>query len=143
LTLMLAYGMNTNIYQMSQRCPNAVSIGRYDLVDHRLVFRGVADVEVSYGDVAQCVLWDITPECEEELDILEGYPSFYGKKYVTVTVNGKEHEAMVYQMTGEYVHYSSPNMYYQEMLEEGYKAHGLDVEQIYTAEGFKREYDYI
>lgn len=139
----LAYGMNTNIYQMSQRCPNAVSIGRYDLVDHRLVFRGVADVEVSYGDVAQCVLWDITPECEAELDILEGYPSFYGKKYVTVTVNGKEHESMVYQMTGEYIYYSSPNMYYQEMLEEGYKAHGLDVEQIYTAEGFRKEYGYI
>ena len=143
VTLMLAYGMNSNIEQMSHRCPNAVSIGRYDLVDHRLVFRGVADVEVSRGEFAQCVLWDITQECEAELDILEGYPFFYGKKYVTVTVNGKDHEAMIYKMTEGHVEYYSPSKYYQQILEEGYKAHGLDVEQIYSAKGFREEYEYI
>ena len=46
MALYLAYGMNTNIDQMASRCPGSVSIGRVDIPDHRLVFRGVADIEV-------------------------------------------------------------------------------------------------
>jgi len=132
----LAYGMNSNTNQMSNRCPKAMSFGRYDLKDHRIVFRGVADIEVSEGSVAQCVLWDITPECEVELDFLEGYPFFYDKKYVTISTNGREYEAMFYQMTEGHVNYYPPNTYYQQMLEEGYSEHGLELDQIYTAEGF-------
>jgi hypothetical protein len=41
--LYLAYGMNTNIDQMASRCPGSVSVGRVDIPDHRLVFRGVAE----------------------------------------------------------------------------------------------------
>jgi len=136
MKLMLAYGMNTNLRSMANRCPNAVSIGRYDLHDHRIVFRGCADVEPSKGDIAQCVLWNITDECEESLDILEGYPHFYTKKYVTIEYNDKLHDAMIYHMNDYYDSYYSPNKYYQQMLEEGYSEHGLDLEQIYTARGF-------
>ncbi len=134
--LYLAYGMNTNIDQMASRCPKAVSIGRVDIPDMRLVFRGVADVEYSYGDVLQTVLWDITPDCELALDMLEGYPTFYTKKYLTVDINGKMYEAMIYQMVGDRLDYSTPGSYYQQMLEEGYQDHGLELNQIYEAEGF-------
>jgi len=140
---MLAYGMNSNIEQMAKRCPNAVSLGRYDLKNHRLVFRGVADVEVSDGDVTQCVLWDITDQCEENLDALENYPFFYGKKYTTVTLNGEMRTAMYYKMTEGHVNYYPPNSYYRSMLEEGYKDHGLDIEQIYGAEGFEEDYECV
>lgn len=134
--LYLAYGMNTNIDQMAGRCPGSVSIGRVDIPDHRLVFRGVADIEHSPGDVLQTVLWDITPACEAALDILEGYPTFYDKKYIDVEINGKLYEAMIYQMVGDRLDYSHPSSYYQQMLEEGYQDHGLDINQIYEAEGF-------
>jgi len=134
--LYLAYGMNTNIDQMASRCPGSVSIGRVDIPDYRLVFRGVADIEYSPGDVLQTVMWDITPACEDALDILEGYPTFYTKKYLNVDINGKMYEAMIYQMVGDRLDYSHPNRYYQQMLEEGYQDHGLDLNQIYGAEGF-------
>ncbi len=134
--LYLAYGMNTHIDQMASRCPKAVSIGRVDIPDMRLVFRGVADVEYSYGDVLQTVLWDITPDCELALDMLEGYPTFYDKKYIDVEINGKTYEAMIYQMVGDRLDYSTPGSYYQQMLEEGYQDHGLELNQIYEAEGF-------
>lgn len=136
MKLMLAYGMNTNLKSMSNRCPKATSIGRYDLHDYRLVFRGCADVEPSKGDTTQCVMWNITDECEESLDMLEGYPNFYIKKYVPVLYNGKTHQAMIYHMNDSYSSYYSPNSYYREMLEEGYSEHGLDLEQIYNAKGF-------
>ena len=136
MTLMLAYGMNTNIDQMAGRCPNSISIGRVDIPDYRLVFRGVADVVESPGDILQTVLWDITPRCEAALDILEGYPTFYTKKYLDVKIGSKTYEAMIYQMIGDRLDYSHPSMSYQNMLEEGYQAHGLDLNQIYEAEGF-------
>ena len=134
--LYLAYGMNTNIDQMAGRCPNSISIGRVDIPDYRLVFRGVADVVESPGDILQTVLWDITPRCEAALDILEGYPTFYTKKYLDVKIGSKTYEAMIYQMIGDRLDYSHPSMSYQTMLEEGYQAHGLDLNQIYEAEGF-------
>ena len=128
--------MNTNIDQMASRCPGSVSIGRVDIPDYRLVFRGVADIEYSPGDVLQTVMWDITPECEAALDILEGYPTFYTKKYIKVDINGKMYDAMIYQMVGDRLDYSHPNDYYQYMLEEGYQDHSLELNQIYEAEGF-------
>ncbi len=139
---MAAYGMNTNLAQMASRCPNAISIGRLDIPDHRLVFRGVADIEESYGDTLQTVLWDITPMCEMALDRLEGYPNFYTKKYVDVEIEGVEHTIMLYQMTYNYVRdYNHPSIYYEEMLEEGYKEHGLDLDQICNAVGYNMEHD--
>lgn len=136
MALMLSYGMNTNVAQMASRCPNAISIGRVDIPNYRLVFRGVADIEESYGDTLQCVLWDITENCEKALDILEGFPDFYGKEYIDVTFGKKTYTAMIYKMIGSDLGYSIPSSYYQEMLEDGYADHGLDVQQIYEAEGF-------
>lgn len=136
MALYLAYGMNTNIDQMAGRCPGSVSIGRVDIPDYRLVFRGVADIEEHPGSVLQTVLWDITPACEDALDILEGYPTFYTKNYINVEINGKNYEAMIYQMVGDRLDYSHPSSYYQQMLEEGYQDHGLDPDQIYNAQGF-------
>ena len=134
--LYLAYGMNTNIDQMAGRCPGSVSIGRVDIPDYRLVFRGVADIEYSPGSTLQTVMWDITPSCEDALDILEGYPTFYTKKYLNVEIGTKVYQAMIYQMVGDRLDYSTPSSYYQNMLEEGYQDHGLDLNQIYGAEGF-------
>ena len=136
--LYLAYGMNTNVDQMASRCPDAISLGRVDIPDHRLVFRGVADIEYSPGDVLQTVMWWITDDCELALDMLEGFPTFYGKKYFDINISNQNHKdkAMIYQMIGDRLDYAHPSNYYQYLLEEGYKDHGLELNQIYNAEGF-------
>lgn len=127
--------MNTNIDQMAYRCPSAVSFGRYDLPDHRLVFRGVADAVYSPGDTLQTVLWNITSDCEDALDMLEGYPHLYDKKEVPVHFMNIRGYAMMYHMVNPY-HPSHPNTSYQDMLIDGYRDHGLELEQIYQAEGY-------
>ena len=43
-TLYFAYGANTNTEAMAGRCPLAAPHGKMMLRDHRLMFRGVADV---------------------------------------------------------------------------------------------------
>lgn len=136
MTLMLAYGMNTNIEQMLLRCPNAINLGKCELDNHRLVFSGHADVEENIGDTVQCVLWDITDDCESRLDVLEGYPYYYDKKLVDIFYKNKICRAMVYYMVGGYLHYRPPTSYYQRMLEEGYQSHGIPLSQIYDAVGF-------
>ena len=134
--LYLAYGMNTNLDQMARRCPQAESLGRYDLHNFRLCFRGPADIEYSPGDSLQCVLWRITKDCERSLDLLEGYPTFYTKRYIPVSYNGVPQRAMIYQMV-DFIGYDPPGDGYVRMLDEGYRSHGLDTEQIYSAKGYQ------
>jgi len=135
--LYASYGMNTNVSQMAYRCPDAVSIGRVDITGYSLVFRGVADIEEDSTGVLQAVLWDITDRCEQALDILEGYPDFYDKKYIDVIIGNKTYRTMIYQMTDDCTgDYYPPKEYYQTMLEDGYEDHGLDLNQIYQAKGF-------
>jgi hypothetical protein len=88
-------------------------------------------------------MWDITDECEIALDMLEGFPTFYGKKYIDVEINNKTYKAMIYQMIGNRLDYASPSKYYQYLLEEGYQEHGLELNQIYNADGFCDVDEYI
>jgi hypothetical protein len=81
-----------------------------------------------------CVLWEITPECEQALDRLEGYPHFYDKKTVKVKHNGRKIDAMIYYMTDHYG-VSYPSKHYLDMVIEGYLEHRISVEQIDEALG--------
>lgn len=132
MTYYLAYGMNTNLVSMADRCPAARSLGKVVLNNHRLVFRHFCDVEYSQGHNMECALWSITDRCEQSLDRLEGYPDFYLKKEVDVVFNGKKIKAMVYYMTDRYAH-SFPSEYYFQMVLEGYKEHNIDLNQLHRA----------
>jgi hypothetical protein len=59
-TYYLAYGMNTNLESMKSRCPDAVSLGKVWLDDHRLQFKYFCDAEYHPGSKMPCVLWSIT-----------------------------------------------------------------------------------
>lgn len=129
--LYFAYGMNTNIEQMSQRCPAAISLGMAELPDYELAFRGCADIHPTPGEVMQGVLWNITDDCLAALDVLEGYPSYYTRYEVEVFHDGEYKRALVYKMNAGDLF--PPNAGYLRMLFEGYSDHGADVRQIYRA----------
>ena len=128
----LAYGMNTNKREMSQRCPQAKSLGRVTLKGHKLAFKQFCDAVVDPKSSMDCVLWDITPECERALDILEGFPNFYLKKNVDVMFGGRRVTAMIYYMTGHYKQ-AFPSEYYLSTVINGYVEHDVEVDQIEEA----------
>ena len=134
-----AYGMNTNLKEMAMRCPSAECVGQVILNDHKFVFRLHADIELSQGDSIVGVLWRITSQCEQALDMLEGYPYYYEKKEVVVEtfaeedINGMTHfVAMTYYMVDQRQK-AMPNKSYYDCLVEGYNANNISTQQINQA----------
>lgn len=132
-----AYGMNTNLTEMSYRCPGAVCIGPAKIENYKLVFRHHADIEHSAGETVHGVMWKITPACERSLDALEGYPYYYDKKEFIVKLDTPMLDmthfvVMVYQMVNA-DKYSPPSESYKQCLIDGYTANNVDVDQIYRA----------
>ena len=125
----LAYGSNMNLNQMKYRCPNAVLMGTAVLSGWRLMFRRksrpVATIEKETGCSLPVVLWEITDECEDSLDVYEGYPSFYTKTDVSAPFNGRTISAMAYVMTPGHELGKPPADYYNTIL-EGYRDNGID-----------------
>ena len=121
-----AYGMNTNVAEMNNRCPNAVSLGKCVLENFELRFRAHADIDLVPGSAMEGVLWGITPECEQALDRLEGYPYYYNKINVVLDDNTI---AMAYIMNKKGKQ-EPPGLSYEKCLIEGYTSHGLNVDWL-------------
>lgn len=129
--LYIAYGSNMNLEQMKYRCPTAKVVGTALLRNWRLIFRNVASIERSLGKAVPVVVWEIQPADEKSLDRYEGYPSFYRKESVRITLNGKQVRVMVYIMNGSGE--SPPNLGYYNSILEGYKSAGLDITPLRIA----------
>lgn len=127
--------MNTNLGEMTYRCPKAVNLGRCTLQNYELKFRLHADIDRSEGHTMEGVLWEITPDCERALDSLEGYPYYYDKQEFIVVQDrpnkyGHTHSiAMAYVMTNKGPE-QAPSLHYKDCLIEGYTANGLDVVKL-------------
>jgi len=126
----LAYGSNLNLEQMAYRCPYATVLGAAELSGYKLLFRGgkngaVATVEPTEDGSVPVLLWEITPRDEEALDRYEGYPHFYRKETVTVPLDGRPLEAMVYIMNEGHP-LGIPSEYYLNTILEGYASAGFD-----------------
>ena len=103
--LYIAYGSNLNLEQMAFRCPTAKVVGKSELKDYELLFRGgrrgaVATVEPKAGSTVPILVWEIQKKDEASLDLYEGYPNFYDKQMLEIELDGKIVPAMVYVMTG-------------------------------------------
>lgn len=129
-----SYGMNTNPYQMSWRCPTAVDLGRASLPDFRFEFKRHATIDDASGGIVDGVLWKITETDEESLDILEGYPNYYTKKMVTVWSfeECRQVEAMTYMMFN-HEKLMQPDCSYFDMVKEGYMEHDIPIRQLIYA----------
>lgn len=139
----LAYGMNTNLASMAQRCPDSVSLGKVTLADHTLKFKHHADAEYCENAAMECALWIITEKCEKSLDSLEAYPYYYDKKTVQVPWQGKYIDAMIYFMIGRFDKISTPSQRYYDMLIQGYHQHGMNTGAVHMAYEETLELDII
>ena len=128
--LYFAYGSNLNLTQMAKRCPNAKQLGSAYIPNWRLVFRGVADIEPSRNadDLLPVGVWQITDECENSLDIYEGFPHLYRK----ITVNGM----MTYVMNQKDL--LPPSTHYFNGILDGYKDFGLKTNHLYESLGWSQ-----
>ncbi len=131
----MAYGSNLNKEQMSIRCPDAEVMGRFLMPDHRLVFKGVADMIPAVGHECPVALWRITDACEEALDIYEGFPKLYRKEYWTHE-DGKMFMAYVMNRDG----LAPPPPHYLDCIRDGYQDFGLDAAYLNEAVKLSMEY---
>lgn len=126
------YGMNTHAGQMANRCPDSRYIGVATLPAHRFRFAVHADIVENAHSQVDGVLWQITPTCLQNLDALEGYPDYYGRKMVRVECMGLSYWCWVYQMQ-EGLPDAPPSKQYLTLVTEGYTQHGVDSRQITSA----------
>ena len=126
-----AYGMNTNTAQMAQRCPGAISMGSATLLDHKFRFARHADVVPADSSV-NGVLWLIDTDHLKSLDLLEGYPYYYGRDMLSVQYQGNIVMAECYRMQPDNLD-NYPSQAYLNMLSEGYKEHDVPWDQIEAA----------
>jgi|SRR5210317_1173179 gamma-glutamylcyclotransferase (GGCT)/AIG2-like uncharacterized protein YtfP len=130
-----AYGSNMNHEHMKMRCPKSQYIEPYTLEGHELVFRGVADVQPSKDKSVTGALFKITPDCERSLDIYEGYPNLYTKKYHWQFKDNKDIRIMFYSMVDKQVVYP-PFQGYLNTIIGGYQDCGLSTDPLKEAVNF-------
>ena len=119
----IAYGSNLSVEQMAFRCPEAKIIGMAAIQDWKLVFRTHATIEPAAGRVVPVLIWEITDRDEKNLDLYEGFPSYYFKQEIT---------AMVYLME-EGHDIRVPYRGYLDTLAEGYRRFGFNPYQLELA----------
>ena len=129
--LYAAYGSNLNIAQMTVRCPNARMYGRTELENYELVFRGppgnaIATVEPCKGKRVPILLWRISRQDEQAMDLFNGFPVLYRKDTMKFTANSRTVPALVYVMKPEHSP-GQPSDYYYKALLEGYRDCGFDL----------------
>ena len=139
----LAYGSNLNTEQMRYRCPTARIVGTAVVKDYRLLFKGsrtgaYLTIEPMKGASVPVAIWSVTSDDEARLDRYEGYPSFYYKAEMTVSVKGirtgksSRRKAFVYIMSEGSV-CGRPSVGYFRTCRDGYDAFGFDRQTLINA----------
>ena len=136
--LYIAYGSNLSVEQMAVRCPDAKVVGKAVLKDWRLCFKVHADIEPCEGRTVPVLVWEVSPSDEKALDRYEGYPQYYIKQDIGITMTDldgnepREAEAFVYTMTAGHS-LRMPWQGYYGVLEEGYERFGFDRDVLMQA----------
>lgn len=129
--LYIAYGSNMDARQMAFRCPTAKLIGPSEVEGYRLLFKGsqtgaYATIEQAAGYKVPVLVWEISSTDECSLDRYEGFPTFYYKKDLTVSINGKRERAMAYIMDETRL-LGEPSYGYYKVIEDAYLKYQFDI----------------
>jgi gamma-glutamylcyclotransferase (GGCT)/AIG2-like uncharacterized protein YtfP len=127
MKLYFAYGANLNLEGMRFRCPDARPVERFVLPDWRLAFSGVATIQSRKNSRVFGALWEITTECEENLDVFEGFPYLYTKIHIT----HQGLDFMAYVMNDDPP--APPARSYFDTIAQGYRDWNLPLNELYAA----------
>ena len=135
----IAYGSNLNVRQMRMRCPDAVIIGTAFIPDYRLQFKGSKSgnyltIEPHSGSQVPVAVWSVSERDELALDRYEGYPHFYYKTELELSLaeTGKKLTAFVYIMHEERK-LGIPTSAYIRTCVDGYRQFGFDLKHLRKA----------
>ncbi len=138
MKLYVAYGSNLNLEQMETRCPDARIFARGVIENYVLKYRGsktgaYATIIEEKGKHVPVLVWKISKNDERHLDIYEGFPRFYYKKWVDVTLeNGEIIQGMAYIMFDE-AKPGIPSDYYARAILSGYLSNNLDTRVLFDS----------
>ena len=94
---------NLNVRQMKYRCPDAKPIGTAWIHGYQLMFKGsktgsYLTIEKAENSKVPVAVWEVSDADERRLDAYEGFPTFYYKTEMQVTVKRRKIKAFVYIM---------------------------------------------
>jgi gamma-glutamylcyclotransferase (GGCT)/AIG2-like uncharacterized protein YtfP len=124
-----AYGMNTHLGQMAQRCPTAEVVGVAELQDYELEFAYHCNVKPAPGASVPGLLWTITDQDLEALDWTEGYPTYYDRAQAPVLINSVVLSAVVYFMPGT-TQPCPPGRGYLDTVRQGYAQNQINPAEL-------------
>lgn len=135
--LYLAYGSNLNVRQMRYRCPGAAVVGTTELKGYSLRFRGSKSgnyltVEKEKGGTVPVAVWAVSEENLKHLDMYEGYPTFYRREKMKISLDGQTLEAIIYIMN-DVGTYGWPSKSYMITCLEGYQNFRFKSRYLYEA----------
>lgn len=116
---------------MTSRCPSASIYAKGVLYNWELIYSGSktnshATIIRKRGSIVPVLVWDIQPIDEQHLDIYEGYPHYYFKQNIMVSIEGKKKKAMVYIMNKRYLPGKPSDQYINTIL-QGYIDNNIDI----------------
>ena len=139
--LYCSYGSNCNLQQMAYRCPNSKKVSVGLLKGWKAVFNIHMDIikTDNTDDIVPVVVWDIAEKDWSMLDMYEGYPSYYVKKTVNVTLDdGAEEKAIVYVMADNKKGICPPASGYFNGIVKGYMDNGINTDYLFEALDYSR-----
>ena len=133
----LAYGSNLNIKQMAYRCPTARPVGTAVIKGYELLFKGsktgaYLTIEKAENSSVPVAVWEVTDDDEKRLDTYEGFPNFYYKTEMEVTVNSRKVKAFVYIMH-EDRKLAIPSSAYVRTCVQGYRDFDFELKYLRLA----------
>ena len=132
----IAYGSNLKGQQMKFRCPTARVVGTSVIRNYELLYKGsktgsYLTIEKKKGSVVPIAIWEVTADDEKRLDAYEGFPNFYYKENMKITLaeTGKKINAFVYIMHEER-RLGIPSQTYINTCRFGYAVFGFDYKYL-------------
>lgn len=139
----IAYGSNLNVEQMKRRCPSARIVGTSKIQNYELLFKGsktgyYLTIEPKEGESVPVAIWQTTAEDEAALDIYEGFPTFYYKMDINLSIKEIQTGKIKNQKCYVYIMHKDrpkglPSKQYVDICTEGYFYFGFDTEFLEKA----------
>jgi len=104
-----AYGSNMENSQMLRRCPRFKILGKAKLYGFKLDFTkesslwegGVADIIKDLNNYVWGLLYELTEQDLDSLDIYEACPTYYKRKKISVEYKSRNVEATAYEVVSK------------------------------------------